>query len=176
MVGEYFAEEFRGWRELAGGEPRSGLDLLDPWALRHLDALAQLEGGWAEAGAGDTLLHADLRADNILVTPDRVVFVDWPHACVGAGWVDLAFMLCSVAMQRGPKPWEVFERHPLGRAAPADRVDAVVAAVAGYLVWRGSLPPPPGLPSVRAFQRAQGVEAVAWLRHRLGDPWTGPEP
>jgi hypothetical protein len=76
-------------------------------------------------------------------------------------------MLPSVAMQQGPEPWEVFERHPLGRDAPAERVDAVVAALAGFFVWHGSMPPPPGIPGVRAFQRAQGAEAVAWLRRRL---------
>ncbi|MDP9343220.1 MAG: aminoglycoside phosphotransferase family protein [Actinomycetota bacterium] len=165
-VAAYFEEEFRGWRELAAGGAE--LDWLDPWALSNLDRLAELEEGWPTAAAGETLLHGDLRADNILVTPDRVVFVDWPHASVGAGWVDLTFMLPSVAMQRGPKPWELFEHHPLGVSAPPDRVDAVVAALAGFFVWRGSLPPPPGIPGVRAFQRAQGARALEWLRHRLG--------
>ena len=33
-----------------------------------------------------------------------------------------------------------------------------------------SRPDPPGLPTVRAFQRAQGEVAVRWLRTRLGDP------
>jgi aminoglycoside phosphotransferase (APT) family kinase protein len=172
-VAAYFEAEFRGWRELAGGGTRSELGWLDPWAGHRLEGLAALEARWADAAAGPTLLHADLRADNILVASDRVVFVDWPHACVGAGWVDLTFMLPSVAMQRGPKPWELFDHHPFGQEAPAEAVDAVVAAVAGYLVWRGSLPPPPGLPGVRAFQQAQGIEAMDWLRHRLGPAWTG---
>jgi len=167
-VGEYFNDQFRGWRELAAGQAEP--EWLDPWAMSNLDRLAALEGGWPDAAAGETLLHGDLRADNILVTPARVLFVDWPHACVGAGWVDLTFMLPSVAMQRGPKPWELFDRHPFGRSAPPDRVDAVVAAVAGFFVWRGSLPPPPGLPGVRAFQRAQGTHALAWLRHRVDRP------
>jgi aminoglycoside phosphotransferase (APT) family kinase protein len=165
-VAEYFQEEFRGWRELEAG--RAPLEWLDPWARDHLDRLAEIEEGWPQAAAGETLLHGDLRADNILVNPDRVVFVDWPHASVGAGWIDLTFMLPSVAMQGGPEPWVLFEGHPLGTNAPPERVDAVVAALSGFFVWRGSLPPPPGIPGVRAFQRAQGAHAVAWLRHRLG--------
>jgi aminoglycoside phosphotransferase (APT) family kinase protein len=170
-VAAYFEEEFRGWRELAGAAAgHAELGWLDPWARERLDRLAELEEGWPQAAAGETLLHGDLRADNVLVTPDQVLFVDWPHASVGAGWVDLTFMLPSVAMQRGPNPWELFDRHPLGKDAPPDRVDAVAAALAGFFVWHGSLPPPPGIPGVRAFQRAQGVQAVAWLRHRLGRP------
>ncbi|SRR6266511_1837872 len=165
-VSVYFEEEFRGWRELAASE--TPLDWLDGWARSHLARLAELEGRWPAAAAGETLLHGDLRADNILLTPDRVVFVDWPHASVGAAWIDLTFMLPSVAMQRGPEPWELFDRHALGRDAPPERVDAVVAALAGFFVWHGSLPPPPGIPGVRAFQRAQGQEAVAWLRRRVG--------
>src|SRR5256885_4146265 len=72
-----FEEMLRGWRLLAeaGGGPG-----LDPWADDRLDVLADLEAKWMEAAAGDTLLHSDLRADNVLVPPDRVVFVDWPHA------------------------------------------------------------------------------------------------
>src|SRR5713101_851388 len=106
---------------------------------------------------GTTLLHADLRADNILLTPSRVFFIDWPWATRGAAWVDLLFMLPSVAMQGGPKPWEIFDAHPLGRSAPAAGVTAVVAAAAGFMIRGSRLPPPPGLPTVRAFQRDQGI-------------------
>jgi len=109
-----------------------------------------------------------VRADNILLTPDRVVFVDWPHACIGAAWIDLVAFLPSVAMQGGPRPWEVFEAHPLGRDAPAEQVLPVVAALAGFFVERSLQPPPPGLPTLREFQHAQGIEALAWLRRSLG--------
>jgi hypothetical protein len=82
--------------------------------------------------------------------------------------VDLLAFLPSVAMQGGPKPWEVFDEHPVARGAARENVDAVVAALAGFFVQRCTLPPPPGLPTLREFQRAQGVEALAWLRLRLG--------
>ena len=108
-----------------------------------------------------------MRADNILLAGDRVVFVDWPHASVGAPWLDLLAFLPSVAMQGGPHPWEVFDTHPLGRDAPPDRVLPVLAAVAGYFAERAALPAPPGLPTLREFQRAQGVEALAWLKRSL---------
>lgn len=160
---ERYGELFRGWRVLVGEQPEG----LDSWPAERLGVLAELEAGWEEASAGDTLLHTDVRADNVLLTPDRVVFVDWPHVCLGAPWVDLLAFLPSVAMQAGPKPWELFDDHPLGRGADPDRVNAVLAALAGFFVHRSTLPPPPGLPTLREFQRAQGAESLSWLRRRL---------
>jgi hypothetical protein len=61
------------------------------------------------------------------------------------------------------------DTHPVAADADPEAVTTVLTAVAGYFVHRGSLPPPPGLPTVRAFQTAQGRHAVDWLRVRLGD-------
>jgi aminoglycoside phosphotransferase (APT) family kinase protein len=158
--------DFRGWRRLAesAAGPAPGLD---PWAARHLDLLAELESGWVPAAAGDTLVHADLRADNLLLTPDRVVVVDWPWACVGAPWFDLLAMLPSVAMQGGPLPNEIFDDHPVAAGADPAAVTAVVAALAGFFVHESLQPPLPGLPTLRDFQAAQGRTALDWLRTRL---------
>ena len=163
---DYLAELFGGWSQLA---QQGGAEGVDPWATARLDELARLEAGWAEASIGETLLHADVRSDNVLLTEERVVFVDWPHACLGAAWLDLAGFLPSLAMQGGPRPWEVFEAHPLGRNAPRERVLPLIAAFAGFFVQRSTLPPPPGLATLREFQHAQGVEALAWLRRSLGE-------
>jgi Ser/Thr protein kinase RdoA (MazF antagonist) len=156
-VAEVFGRTFNSWRELLG-EDTTGLD---PWALRHLDALAGLESGWAAAAAGDTLVHADLRADNVLLTADRVYVVDWPWACVGAAWFDVVALLPSVGMQGGPPPHELF-------TDPDPAVTSVIAAFTGYLVRHSRLPAPPGLPTLRAFQGAQGVVALDWLKRRTG--------
>ena len=164
-AGEAYDELLHGWRTLAA----EGAEGIDPWAAERLDELAEIESRWGEAAAGGTLVHGDVRADNILLTSERVVFVDWPHACVGAAWLDLVLLLPSVAMQGGPPPWEVFEEHPLGRGAPPDVVMPVVAALAGYFVQRSMLAPPPGLSTLREFQRGQGIEALAWLRRSLGE-------
>ncbi|MFI6963990.1 aminoglycoside phosphotransferase family protein [Streptomyces sp. NPDC050255] len=155
---------FTGWRTLhaAGDTGR-----LDPWAARRLGALAELESGWEEPATGDSLAHGDLRADNILLTEDRVVFVDWPHAVRAAPWFDLLTMLPCVAAQGGPDPEATFTAHPLGRDADPAGVTAVLAALAGYFVAHSLRPDPPGLPTLRAFQAAQGAAAVDWLRRRL---------
>jgi aminoglycoside phosphotransferase (APT) family kinase protein len=162
-LAERYGELFRGWRTIVEEEPEG----LDSWTADQLATLAELESGWERAAAGKTLLHADIRADNVLLTEDRVVFVDWPHVCLGAAWVDLLAFLPSVAMQAGPKPWELFDDHPVGRDADPDCVNAVLAALAGFFVHRATLPPQPGLPTLREFQRAQGAESLAWLRRRL---------
>jgi aminoglycoside phosphotransferase (APT) family kinase protein len=135
-----------------------------------LDRLADLEAGWPAATGGRTLLHADLRADNLLLTPTRVVAVDWPYACVGAAWVDLLLLLPSVTMQGGPDPEPTFAAHPVAAGADPPAVTTALAAWAGFLIGGSRLPPPPGLPNLRTFQLGQGMVALDWLRHRTGWP------
>ncbi len=141
---------------------------LDGWSERNLAALTDLEAEAPAAAAGDTLLHLGLRADNLLLTPERVLVVDWPHARVGASWVDAAFFAPSVAMQDGPHPEELMERLPQARRADLDALTAVVAAVAGFLTGEGLRPAPAGLTTLRAFQAAQGGVARSWLARRTG--------
>jgi hypothetical protein len=43
----------------------------------------------------------------------------------------------------------------------------VLAAIAGFFVSDSLEPAPPGLPTLRGFQLAQGRAALAWLRRRL---------
>jgi len=142
---------------------------LAPWFRQNLDLLAGLEAQVPKAVEGETLVHFDIRADNILLTHDRVWFLDWPHACVGAAWVDVIVMAPSVMMQGGPPPEELVAAHPACRTADPDDVTAVVAAIAGAFTEWGSRPPPPGLPTLRPFQQAQASVARDWLLRRLGE-------
>lgn len=165
-VAERFGDNFAGWRRLVD-EGRVADAGLDPWAVRHAPALAELADPWAEFASGDTLAHADLRADNILLTAQGVVFVDWPHAVRAAPWFDLLVMLPCVRAQGGPDPEDLFTAHPLGRAADPEGVTRTLAGLAGYFLDHAARPAPPGLPTIRAFQRAQGDAASAWLKRRL---------
>ncbi|MCX3059772.1 aminoglycoside phosphotransferase family protein [Streptomyces beihaiensis] len=160
------AENFAGWRRIVdeGRGPGAGLDA---WSVRNAPRLAELASSWTDFADGDMLAHADLRADNILLTADDVVFVDWPHAVRAAPWFDLLVMLPCVRAQGGPQPERVFSAHPLGRAAEPEGVTRALAGLAGYFLEQAGRPAPPGLPTLRAFQRAQGEAAVAWLRARL---------
>lgn len=157
---------FQGWRDLAGGAVDASSYGRE--VVAAIDRLADLEAGWALAASGDTLLHTDLRADNMLITPDgEVVLVDWPWACTGAAFVDLVLLLPSVGLAGGPPPDVVIERHHLFDDVDDDALDSVLAALAGFFVRQSLDPPPPGLPTLRGFQRAQAEIALGWLRRRL---------
>ena len=166
VAGEW-REDFDNWRSVATGEHPAALDSW-PWAAQHLSRLAELEAAWEVAATGETLLHMDLRADNLLLDDERVWVVDWPHAARGAAVLDLVAMAPSVAMQGGPDPGTVLSMTAIGRAADPDGVTALVCAVAGYFVISSLSPPPPGLPTVRAFQAAQGDAALRWLAELTG--------
>jgi hypothetical protein len=165
-AGDRLQPLFGGWAALASGsQPPDGLTA---WAGRNLDRLADLESAWPDAVRGPTLLHCDMRSDNLLVTSSGVVFVDWPHACVGAAIFDLVAWAPSVQLEGGPAPEELLT---LSRStSPVDPalLAVLVAAFSGFLVRHSLQPPPPGLPTLRPFQAAQGAVALDWLRRVTG--------
>ena len=162
-----FDRSINGWQQLAEGPP-SDLDRLDPWSRRNLDRLVELESHAPDAVVGDTLLHLDVRADNILLAENQVWLFDWASACVGTSWVDAVGFAPSVAMQGGPPPEQVVARHPAARSADPAAITAAVAAVAGYFTHRALQPPAPGLPTLREFQAAQGEVSRDWTATRTG--------
>ncbi|MEZ5372466.1 MAG: aminoglycoside phosphotransferase family protein [Microthrixaceae bacterium] len=158
---------FGHWQQLVD-EP---IDSLDAWSRRYLERLAELEVAVADAIRGDCLIHLDLRSDNVIFSsagPEHDVVVDWPGASVGAPWIDLVGLLPALELDGGPTPEEVFAHHPVGRAADPDSVTAFVASIAGYFTRMSLLAPPPGLPTVRPFQAAQGRIARRWIASRRG--------
>jgi hypothetical protein len=58
-------------------------------------------------------------------------------------------------------------------AEPA-AVTACIAALAGFFTYGALQPPPPGLPTLRPFQAAQGVVTREWLARRLFRPSNAP--
>ena len=163
-LAEYRRAIFGAWSELAGTTAPPGLE---PWARAHLDRLAELEALWPAACAGPTLLHGDVRSDNVLLSEDGVVFVDWPHGAVGNPAFDLVAWAPSVVLEGGPPPEVLLERQgPPGLDSEA--LTVLLAAVAGFFVSHSLRPAPAGLPTLRPFQAAQGEVALAWLRRRTG--------
>jgi hypothetical protein len=71
-------------------------------------------------------------------------------------------------MQGGPNPERVLAAWPGGTDADPGDVDAALASVAGFFTHRALLPPPLGLPTLRAFQAAQGQVAREWVAQRTG--------
>jgi Ser/Thr protein kinase RdoA (MazF antagonist) len=154
----------QGWNRMLE-DPLPGRD---EWSTKFAVELAQLEGQAPDAARGNTLVHFDTRADNLLLTDDRVYVVDWPHALLGQPWLDVVGFAPSVAMQGGPPPEELLKRSASARAANPDHITAFIAALAGYFTFQSLLPPPPGLPTLRRFQAAQGEIARRWLDERTG--------
>lgn len=103
------------WARVAD-EDAAGLDSYDPWATAHLDLLVELEAGAAAAVAGTSLVHADLRGDNLLLLPGgsrlAAVAVDWAYAARGAAFFDLVALAQAVHAEGGPEPETVLERQP----------------------------------------------------------------
>lgn len=154
------------WTELAA-EPHPDLD---GWSRRHLDRLAELDAQAPAATVGSHLLHVDVRTDNVVLAhaaPSADVLVDWPGASLGAPWVDLVALLPALHLDGGPPPSAVMEGSPLARAADPGAIDTFVVALAGYFTRSSLLPAPPGLPTLRPFQAAQGAIARDWSAQRL---------
>ncbi|GIJ67660.1 hypothetical protein Voc01_025770 [Virgisporangium ochraceum] len=148
-----------GWATLTADR------LADPWTAAALPRLVALERDGPAAARGDSLVHGDLHPHNVLLTPDRVVVVDWPHARPGSPLVDLVTVVTS-AVADGIDPDAALRRHA-GHVPPRD-LDAVLAAHAGFLVAGGLATMPPGLEPIAAAKRRLGAAAVRWLRGRLG--------
>ncbi|MEV4345719.1 aminoglycoside phosphotransferase family protein [Actinoplanes sp. NPDC049596] len=157
-AGDQFAHEFRGWERVAADPPAD----LDPWARDHLPELQAAAARTLDRlGTGDTVAHCDIRADNMIVRPDgRVVIVDWPWAAVGPGWWDRVDLASNVWVHGGD-PERVIEG--IDRRIVTD----AFAALAGMFSDICRLPPPPGIPTVRAFQRWQAEALLPWLKAEL---------
>ncbi|MEV1144773.1 aminoglycoside phosphotransferase family protein [Micromonospora sp. NPDC049799] len=160
-----FATQLDGWRRIAAEPPAD----LSPWTRAHLDELcAVADLGIAALDDGDTLCHLDLRADNLLVdATGRVTVVDWPHAAVGPAWLDTAMLLVNVELHGGHDVEALLRRSALTVDVDPDSLTGFYAGAAGYLTDAARRPPPPGIPTVRAFQRAQAEALLPWLARRL---------
>ena len=77
--------------------------------------------------------------------------------CAGPAWLDTALLALNVIVHGGD-----------GDRLLPEQGAGVIAAFAGYFLDVARLAPPPGLPTVRAFQRWQGDALLPWLRHHVG--------
>ncbi|TCC32485.1 phosphotransferase [Kribbella sindirgiensis] len=134
---------------------RDGLAVPD-WIEGRVEELAELARSGVRALAeGKALAHYDLRADNIILTDDRVVFIDWAHPGLAPRWVDTvilhAEMRTSVTLPELPDD---------------EAITGFVAAVGGGLWWGSAQPAPSGIPTVRPWQRESALMHLDWVRER----------
>ncbi|WP_166981184.1 phosphotransferase [Paramicrobacterium fandaimingii] len=165
IVADDEAENMTAWTSLIDASDAD----LPPWASAHCDALAELASGATEALRGDWLLHCDTRADNLLVEADGTVrIVDWPWATIGCRWFDALAYLIDARLRAEPiDANRLVTAHPIFAGAADDAITAVLAGLAGHFLDKARRPAPPFMPTLRAFQRAEGEAALAWVRERV---------
>jgi aminoglycoside phosphotransferase len=127
------------------------------WMDGRVEEFAELaQTGLRALAEGKALAHYDLRADNIILTDDRVVFIDWAHPGLGPRWTD------TVILQAEMRASVVLPE------LPADEgITGFITAIAGGLWWGAGQPAPPGLPTIRTWQRESALVHLDWVRHRL---------
>jgi hypothetical protein len=150
-----------GWPAIAA-DPKAFLSLglcTPEWLETALPRLA----GAAESIdlSGESLVHVDIRSDNLCIRHRGALFIDWNWASVGNPLVDLAAWLPSLEAEGGPPPEELLPGHA---GTP------YAAALAGLWCARAGLPAPPGLPRLREMQLLQARPALAWAARTLGLP------
>src|SRR5215218_5669097 len=93
-----YATVFAGWERIRVEPPTD----LDPWSRHHLDDFCRVASRGLGRLGGDSLLHADIRADNLVIHTDgTVAVVDWPWACIGAAWFDQLLLCVNVDLYGG---------------------------------------------------------------------------
>jgi len=156
-------EDFRwieaGWQHVAE-DPQPFLSLglaTEKWLAAALPALLRLPG--REIIHGDSLLHLDIRSDNLCFAGDRAVLVDWNLVCLGDPRVDVGFWLPSLEAEGGPHPENILP----------DAGD-IAGIVSGFYASRAGQPDIPDAPFVRHIQRVQLKTALPWAVRALGLP------
>jgi hypothetical protein len=156
-----------GWPALAEDAAAvKKIEAVSSWAAGHIDELAAWEQNAWPALAGETLLHGDLYPFNIMLTADRVVVVDWPHAWVGAAHCDVVTLLSSASLS-GIDPQSIADSHPLTRDLDPVQINAVLVSHAGFLLRAAALAGPAADRNLVNMMVALGGASLRWLRNRL---------
>ena len=157
-----FAEEYAAWPGLWETVLREYDDM--PGA----EQAAALAARFEEVTAGDTLVHFDVRDDNLIVRPDgSVVLCDWNFATRGAAWLD------SLTLFIGPRGDGIdveplLAAHPLLCDVDSESIDIVLALLAGYFLYAAAQPKVSNSPWLREVAMWQGEVCWTWLAERRG--------
>ncbi|WP_460853907.1 phosphotransferase [Nocardioides montaniterrae] len=144
----------------------SWVDMWDSVDRPHTAECRALASRFGEVVDGDTLVHTDVRDDNLLITRDgEVSLCDWNFPVVGAAWLDSLWLLIGPRGD-GLDVEAHIAAHPLLSSVPAESIDVVLALILGYLENSSTLPVPPTSPSLRRAQRWQRDVLRDWLGER----------
>jgi hypothetical protein len=145
------------WRDLdEDPTPFLKLGLCSPaWLEANLPTLISAADG--APISGDSLVHLDVRSDNLCFRDGRAVLLDWNSAGVANADLDIAFWLPSLNAEGGPPPEQVLPSSP-----------ALAAWVAGFFCSRAGGVEMPEAPHVRPLQLWQARTALPWAVRALG--------
>ncbi len=104
VVAPLSSRQYPSAGELVEAEARRLSALIDPpMRTAAIDLLLRLEAGYA------TLIHGDMHPGNVIVSDDRVWFVDWGYACNSLNLFDLDY-IHSVPLPESQHFWAII--HP----------------------------------------------------------------
>lgn len=136
--------------------------------LPHWSEAAALAARLGEAVTGDSVVHADIREDNLLIDASHRVWIcDWNWPFRGAPWLDVVMLLIQ-AFGDGLNADAILAERASTRGVPPEHIDIVLALLAGYYFKHGDQAVPSSSPWVRAQQSWMGEAAWAWLCERRG--------
>jgi hypothetical protein len=142
-------------------------DLLPRVVRDHAPALRAGYDRMVEAADGDSVVHHDVRNDNLLLRPDgTLVFVDWGMSRRGPRWLDP--LVARLEWVDQPDFDVLVLRSDALRELGDDLITAFLAGFGAWLALRSLDPPAPGLPTLGAFRRRESARALAGVARRLG--------
>lgn len=156
-------EEFAGWPAYWDAVRQA-----PPGPAERVEEAAALAARYREVVGGETLVHTDVRDDNLLLAADgRVLLCDWNWPSLGAAWLDTVFLMIGPRGD-GLDTDAALAAAPLTRDVPGESVDIVLALVTGYFLMSAQQPVPSTSPHIRDAQRWQGEVCWDWLAERRG--------
>lgn len=150
----------------------------DPWVRARAGGLQDAGTRLRAAVVGDTPVHADLRADNILLGRPRtpgaepsVWFVDWAAALRAAPWIDPAILACDFVISHADRSQggsvdvpDLLASHPVTAAVEPALRWAMMTGLALTLHRLSQTADPPGLPTIRRWQHRCADDLLGFVR------------
>lgn len=165
-LSEELAADAGSWRRL---EADGRMETTTSWCVQHVDLLQAAAERVTTAVAGDRLIHADLRADNILIdSSGRARLIDWPWAARGAGWEDALLYLLDLRVEDAAADVLPHLDHPVFASSDAEDHVALLSAMSGSWFEKCRLPAPEGMTTLRDFQRREAIAAAEWIAQLSG--------
>jgi Ser/Thr protein kinase RdoA (MazF antagonist) len=136
------------------------------WLNPYLTECGRLADLGRPALDGDTLVHTDVRDDNVLIDAHDTVWIcDWNWPTVGNPAFDSIILLAS-ASGDGHDADAWLARCGTTRDLDAEAVDGILSVLAGYFWTACQEPTPETSPWLRVHQRWYAEATTDWLGRR----------